>query len=96
MASHENPSRPSLGSLIAAILMVCCPFASFLMALLVDGNGGFLGLKEVPSLVIWSANASVGVASAIYVLFAYRPWRKRAAAAIFINLILVLLFLPAL
>ena len=96
MASHETPSRPSRGSLIAAALMVSSPIVSFLLALLVDGNGGFLGLEEAPSLAIWFANAAMGVASAFYVFYTFRPWRGRAIAAIIVNLVLILLVLPAL
>jgi hypothetical protein len=73
---------------VSQVLMIGCALAAIFMALMVDGNGGFMGLKEGISIFIWATNLLVGIASAGYVYFRAGHWKALSLLMILIYVIL--------
>ena len=81
---------------ISQVLMLGCALAVVVMSFIVDANGGFLGLEEMTSILVWGAIFSIGFASAGYVCIQGGRWRKVSLLLIMIYLLLLALTLPPL
>jgi hypothetical protein len=76
---------------ISQVLMLGCVLAVVVIFFSVDGNGGFLGLEEITSLLVWGVIFSIGFASAGYVCTQGGRWRKVSLLLIMICLLLLAL-----
>lgn len=82
---------------ISKVFMLGCALTIAVIFFIFDGNGGFLGLEEITSLLVWGVIFSIGFASAGYVCTQGGRWRKVSLLLIMIYLLLLALtFAPLL